>query len=434
MIVAEAAGFAAVCAASFFLPLDRTLRLGIFVSGTSAIALYVAKSSPLDAGRMAVLVAVLWATLIAYVAGHSGLSIRGGGPGRKVARRGGHAQRPGLRSAPIKKGAVSVADFHKQLNQLENLTGRAEGVPRGRVYDAHRELRTQLHDNLETPKFDGAVRDLTDFRQKFVNLPCTALALGQHKDICWVVSVLDLIYNTPLLRLVGDATREWVVSMYIESMKSDERKATCRRLPPHIEAVYAPLASRRGEDPVYKLRSTFENDGGFPDLLLFAIFLADGVLVPSRSPAISVQDMAGSYRTGIEAARLIGRSGAANIGAEIERALRQYKHNFESASAILLQFDAPDAPMLQPTLASPWFNALAAACKARGARDVYGGVITVVLDGTLDHAISFTVCYHRSGDVDIVPRTYGVAGVAAVRELGDAKVQGVTLVVSTGER
>ena len=74
--------------------------------------------------------------------------------------------------------------------------------------------------------------------------------------------------------------------------QNDGREATCRRLPQRIEAVYAPLASSRGDDPVYRLRSTFESDGGFADLRLFAIFLADGVLVPSRSPATSVQDMA----------------------------------------------------------------------------------------------------------------------------------------------
>ena len=242
--------------------------------------------------------------------------------------------------------------------------------------------------------------------------------------------MLDLIYNTPLLRLVGDATREWVVSTYIESLKNDGREATCRSLPSHIEAVYAPLASRRGEDPVYNLRSTFESEGGFSDLLLFAIFLADGVIVPSPMAVYAVHELSGSNRTGIQVARLIGRSSAADIGAEIDRALRQYDYNFESASAILLQFDTPDAAVLQPTLASPWFRELAFACKARGTRDVDGGVI--VLD---EHAISFTVCYHRSGEVDIVPRTYGVAGFEAVREAIDTKVRGgVTLVVRTGER
>ena len=79
MIVAIAAGFATVCAASFFLPLDRTLRLGIFASGTSALALYVAGRSPPDTGRMTALVAVLGATFIACAAGHTELSIRGGG-------------------------------------------------------------------------------------------------------------------------------------------------------------------------------------------------------------------------------------------------------------------------------------------------------------------------------------------------------------------
>jgi hypothetical protein len=429
MIVEEATAFAAVCTASVFLPLDRTLRLGIFVSGTSAIALYVAKRSPRDAGRMAVLAAVLWATLIAYVAGHSGLSIRGGGPGRKISHRRGHAQHPGLRSAPFKKATVDYAGVERQLAQLGNLAGRAEDVPRGRLYDAHRELQRQLSDNLDTLEFDDAVRDLTDFRQKFANLPCTALALAQHKDICWVVSVLDLIYNTPLLRMVGDATREWVVSTYIESLKNDEREVTCRRLPPHIEAVYAPLASRRGGDPPYRLRSTFESDGGFPDLLLFAIFLADGVLVPSPTAVYAVHELAGTNRTGLQVARLIGRSSAANIGAEIDRALREYDLNFESASVILLQFDAPEAPMLKPNLMSPWFRELAVTCKARGTRDVYGGVIVVD-----EHAISFTVCYRHNGEVDIVPRTYGVAGFEAVANAGLAKVEQVTLVVRTGER
>ena len=75
--------------------------------------------------------------------------------------------------------------------------------------------------------------------------------------------------------------------------------------------------------------------------------------------------------------------------------------------------------MLQPTLASPRLHALATACKARGTRDVYGGVISVV-----GHAISFPVCYHPGGEVDIVPRTYGLAGFDAIREAGDAKVRG----------
>jgi len=428
MIVEVAAGFATLCAATFLLPLERTYRLGIFASGGSALALYVAGRSPRDAGRMALVATALIATFIAYAAGHARMPIRGGGAGRRFPRRRGHAQRLGLRSTPITKRWVSESVFDDQLAQHGNLMGYAEDVPRGRIRKAYRNLQVQMDANLDLPEFDDTVRDIIDFRQKFANLPCTALALNQHNDICWVVSVLDLIYNTPLLRLVGGVTHDWVVSTYIESLKSEERSATCRRLPPHIGAVYAPLASRRGEDPVYNLRSTFESDGGYPDLLLFAIFLADGVIVPSPTAVYAVHELSGPNRTGIQVARLIGQSSAADIGAEIDRALRQYDFNFESASAILLQFDAPDAAVLQPTLLSPWFRELAIACKARGTRDVYGGVI--VLD---EHAISFTVCYHRSGEVDIVPRTYGVAGFEAVREAIDTKVRGVTLVVRTGE-
>lgn len=429
MIVEVAAGFATLCAATFLLPLDRTYRLGIFASGGSALALYVAGRSPRDAGRMALVATVLVATFIACATAHARLPIQGGGAGHRFPRRRGHVQRLGLRSTPITKRSVSSSVFDEQLAQHGNLIGYTEDVPRGRVRDAYRNLQRQLDANLDLPEFDDTAHDIIDFRQKFANLPCTALALNQHNDICWVVSVLDLIYNTPLLGLVGKVTQDWVVSTYIESMKSDERSATCRRLPWHIEAEYAPLASRRGEDPVYNLRSTFESDGGFADLLLFAIFLADGLIVPSPTAVYAIHELAGANRTGIQAARLVERTSAADIGKEIDRALRQYDFNFKSALAILLQFDAPDAAVLQPTLASPWFRELAFACKARGARDVYGGVISVA-----GHAISFTVCYRRSGEVEIVPRTYGVAGLEAVSTLGDTKVRHVTLVVRTGER
>jgi len=81
MIVEVTAGFAAICVASIFLPLDRTLRLGIFASGTSALALYVAGRSPRDVGRVAALVTVLGATFLAYATAHARMPIRGGGVG-----------------------------------------------------------------------------------------------------------------------------------------------------------------------------------------------------------------------------------------------------------------------------------------------------------------------------------------------------------------
>ena len=166
MIVEVSAGFATLCAATLLLPIDRTYRLGIFASGGSALALYVAGRSPRDAGRMAVLVAVLWATLIAYVVGHSGLSIRGGGPGRKIpSRGGGHAQCQGPRSAPIAERSVRGAVFDEQLAQLGNLAGRAEDVPHGRVRDAYRDLQRQMGATLDLAEFDDTVCDLTDFRQ-----------------------------------------------------------------------------------------------------------------------------------------------------------------------------------------------------------------------------------------------------------------------------
>ena len=430
MIVEVSAGFATLCAAAFLLPLDCTYRLGIFAFGGSALALYVAGRSPRDASRMALVATALVAAFIAYAAGHARMPIRGGGAGRRFPRRRGHGQRLGLRSTPITKHWVSVPTLLDQLAQRRNLTGYTEDVPRGRSRDAYRDLQRQLDANLEFSEFQDAAHDIIDFRQKFANLPCTALALNQGSQICWVVSVIDLIYNTPLLRLVGKATHDWVVSTYFESMKSHERRVRCRRLPPHIEAEYAPLVSRLTNDSVYNLRSTFESDGGLPDILLFAIFLADGVIVPSPTAVYAMHELENHNRTGIQVARLVERASAAAIGTEIDRALLQYHFNFESALAILLQFDAPGAAVLHPTLASPWFHELAAACKARGTRDVYGGIIDLKY-----HSFSFTVCYHDSGEVDIVPRTYGVAGLEAVSKvLDDDKVEAVTLVVRTGER
>lgn len=423
----------------------------VALGGTAAVAVLAYKNQAAWATAVAlVTVATVWflykrqarqSLAPIDLDGKYTLDVRGGGAGHRFPHRRDHGQRPGLRSTPITKRSglrstpitkrwVSESVFDDQLAQHGNLIGYTEDVPRGRIRDAYRDLQRQLDANLDFAEFQDTAHDIIDFRQKFANLPCTALALNQHNDICWVVSVIDLIYNTPLLRLVGKVTHDWVVSTYIESMKSDERSATCRGLPPHIEAEYAPLASRRGEDPVYNLRSTFESEGGFADLLLFAIFLADGVIVPSPTAIYAIHELGGDNRTGIQVARLVERTSAAAIGTEIDRALRQYDFNFESALAILLQFDAPDAAVLQPTLASPWFHELAAACKARGTRDVYGGIINVQ-----GHAISFTVCYHHSGEVDIVPRTWGVAGLEAVSEkLGDTKVRSVTLVVRTGER
>ena len=435
--VVAAGAAAALCAALFLLPLKRALRLGVLAAGLLALALLAARGR---GGRAAVAATALVAVFTACAAGHAAAWLHGGGPAGRRAPPARLALRSDFGPArAIRKPsrALAPATVDGQSREYRAHRLRAHDIPLESPLRAEYAARLERLDRARgTDEFDREAGTLREFYRAYAVRPCTAVALGQIGGICWIVSVVDLIYNTPLLSLVSPATREWTVRTYETSLRRADRAATCSRLPPHVEDMYARLGPSFG---AYNLRSSFENNGGKPEMLLMAIFLADGVIVPRWD----VEDLAGRFRFGsVDIARLYRRATAAEIGQAIDEALRSYDIVLQRAAVILVPFAAPAMPTFRLTLDSPWFQQLALACGARAARDVYGGFVS-----TDDHALDFTVCYRGRGRAEVVPRTYGMSGIDDAflpseapdiphldGRVMDDRIENVVLVVRTGER
>ena len=283
------------------------------------------------------------------------------------------------RNANLSRAAV---DGQKRF--LETLGQMQAHVPRD-LNDEYKRRKKQLKAMISTNEFNELAQGLVEYYRTFSDRSCTKVALNNYTDICWVVAVIDLVYNIPILEMLSDDVRKWVEKTYESSLSREGHAVECPSLPPNIHNIYAKLNPEMSP-------SRFQELGGFSIDLLYAICVAGGIVVPKT---YHVRDFMNISFTGTPT------DTADTINSDIDMALNNANDD-NQAIAIEYIFDKPDLINLQ----SPWFRELAAACGSRPTKIVHGGM-TRSSEG--EHMMSFTVCYGNaaSGTTRIMHRTWG---------------------------
>ena len=243
--------------------------------------------------------------------------------------------------------------------------------------------------SLGTDSFSGEAAATRKFYRDLSERACTRLSVRQHGPICGIVSVIELIYNTPLIRIVSPETRTWVQYAYETSLARRDRKVVCPALLPRIDKVYAFLVNE----------STHQT-GGYPHVLLFAILLVDNVIESRVSLGAFT-----TYKTvngGVFPYEHIDNTDTvSSIKDKIKTNLDSQSKVIKGGQVRVVDFQSSESMYFN----SPWFRTLEALCAH--SKHVYGGFC-----GTAEHSVhpvhwvSFTICY-EADTAKVVPRTYG---------------------------
>ena len=382
-----------------------------------AVVLY-ASYAPCDAGRLVAVVAtVLLAVALVGVA-TQGLrgAIRGGGYGLRR-----HSFLPTHRTlrsqlAPISRKAIQKGLIETQPQTKEDIIEQEARVSRHQAefenfekrwsapYRSSPDLKFEVIQRMKRlwalrgdPRFDDEAEKFRQYGLEFGNRACNRTALDQQGGICWIVAVVELVYNTPILRDVSDATRRWVRSTYELSMQREDRTAVCTRLPWHIERVYDLLLGSRDHIKVTGLsEDEFQTIGGRVECLLNAILLCDNLIVPQDTSDKRLSRVMGTFR-------LTENQDDEYIWRSIDKFSRYMDKTMMIKQWFVVCFKVTDGVI---GLSSPWFEALRLACEFDEKYKIHGGLIDVKDDEGQRHSICFTVCYNNHYPY-LILRTWG---------------------------